>query len=68
MEVPQESLQLVIIGVLATQRILKNDLEHQSMRKAARQEAEKWGWAGATKQLRSYYQQVLDKQSIKIAA
>ena len=52
----------------ATQRLLKNDLEHQSMRKAAREEAEKWGWASATDQLRNYYQDVIDKQSLKIAA
>ena len=52
----------------ATQRLLKNDLEHQSMRKAAREEAERWGWASATDQLRSYYQKVLDNQSIHIAA
>ncbi len=54
--------------VKATQRLLNNDLEHQSMRKAAREEAEKWGWASATEQLRRYYRQVLTQESIKIAA
>jgi len=52
----------------ATQRVLTNDLEHQSMRKAAREEAERWDWASATNQLRNYYYQVLEKQSIKMAA
>ena len=52
----------------ATQRLLNNDLEHQSMRKAAREEAEKWSWASATAQLRSYYRQILTQESIKIAA
>lgn len=54
--------------IQATQRLLSNDLEHQSMRKAAREEAEKWGWASATEQLRSYYRQILTQESIKIAA
>jgi len=54
--------------IQATQRLLSNDLEHQSMRKAAREEAEKWGWASATEQLRSYYRQILTEESIKIAA
>ena len=52
----------------ATQRVLNNDLEHQSMRKAARVEAEQWGWESATAQLRGYYNQILKEQSIKIAA
>ncbi len=54
--------------IQATQRLLSNDLEHQSMRKAAREEAEKWGWASATEQLRSYYRQIITQESIKIAA
>ncbi len=52
----------------ATKRLLQNDLEHQSMRNAARKEAEQWGWAGATAQLREYYKQVLKAESLKIAA
>jgi len=38
------------------------------MRKAARSEAERWGWAGATKQLRSYYKGVLEKNQSNLAA
>jgi glycosyltransferase involved in cell wall biosynthesis len=43
----------------ATQKLLGNEVERTGMRKAARSEAERWGWAGATKQLRSYYEEVL---------
>ncbi len=51
----------------ATKKLLGNDLERQTMRNAARAEAERWGWNGATEQLRDYYRKVLTK-SIKIAA
>ncbi len=44
----------------ATQRLLGNDVERQGLRKASRQEAERWGWASATEQLRDYYRQVLN--------
>ncbi|WP_320675900.1 glycosyltransferase family 1 protein [Prochlorococcus sp. MIT 1300] len=53
--------------IQATKIILGNDLERQGMRKAARQEAERWGWSGATNQLRDYYKQVLE-DSDKLAA
>jgi glycosyltransferase involved in cell wall biosynthesis len=43
----------------ATGKLLGNDLERQALRNAARSEAERWGWAGATEQLRGYYRQVL---------
>ncbi|WP_320673753.1 glycosyltransferase family 1 protein [Prochlorococcus sp. MIT 1341] len=52
----------------ATQRLLSNDLDRQTMRNAARQEAERWGWKGATKQLQSYYKQIIETPSITIAA
>ena len=51
----------------ATKKLLGNDLERQAMRNAAREEAERWGWSGATNQLRSYYKEVL-KKSLKLAA
>ncbi len=53
--------------IKATQKILGNDLDRQTMRNAARAEAEQWGWKGATAQLRKYYRQVLQK-SLEIAA
>ena len=48
-------------------KLLGNDLERQALRQAARQEAERWGWAGATDQLRGYYRKVLEQQ-LAIAA
>ncbi|MED5562631.1 MAG: glycosyltransferase family 1 protein [Cyanobacteriota bacterium] len=51
----------------ATRRLLGNDLERQNLRKAARQEAERWGWASATQQLRSYYRTILG-QPLNLAA
>ena len=47
--------------IQATQRLLGNELERQGLRSAARAEAERWGWAGATEQLRGYYRQVLSR-------
>ena len=47
----------------ATKTLLGNDLERQTMRKSAREEAEKWGWSGATKQLREYYKRTLIKSN-----
>ena len=44
----------------ATRKLLGNDIERQGLRHAARSEAERWGWAGATEQLRGYYRQVLE--------
>ena len=52
----------------ATKKLLGNEIERTTMRQAARSEAERWGWAGATKQLRSYYKDVLDKKQSNIAA
>ncbi len=52
----------------ATKKLLGNDLERQTMRNAARAEAERWGWAAATDQLRKYYEKVLEQKNLKIAA
>ena len=52
----------------ATKKLLGNEVERSAMRKAARSEAERWGWAGATKQLRNYYENVLEKNESNIAA
>ena len=54
--------------ISATKTLLGNDLERQTMRKAAREEAEKWGWGSATKQLKSYYEKVLQNQSLNLVA
>ena len=37
------------------------------LRTAARSEAERWGWAGATEQLQGYYRQVLQKELSSVA-
>ena len=54
--------------IQATQRLLGNDLERQALRSAARSEAERWGWAGATEQLRGYYRDVLSQGTLDAAA
>ena len=43
----------------ASQRLLGNLEQRNQLRLEARKEAERWGWAGATAQLRRYYQQVV---------
>jgi glycosyltransferase involved in cell wall biosynthesis len=52
----------------AVRRLLVNPETRLSLRHAARQEAERWGWAGATAQLRRYYQQVLAQAQLSLAA
>ncbi len=42
----------------ATRRLLASPDRRAELRRAARSEAERWGWAGATAQLRAYYGQV----------
>lgn len=46
-------------AIAATQRLLHNQAERETLRQNARQEAERWGWAAATGQLANYYQTVL---------
>jgi glycosyltransferase involved in cell wall biosynthesis len=43
----------------ATLRLLGDASQREHLRRNARSEAERWGWAGATEQLRGYYRQVL---------
>jgi glycosyltransferase involved in cell wall biosynthesis len=43
----------------ASQRLLGNLEQRNQLRLEARKEAERWGWAGATAQLRQYYLQVI---------
>ena len=52
----------------AVQRLLGNAEERESLRQAARQEAEAWGWAGATAQLRQYYRDVLKTGELQLVA
>ncbi len=39
-----------------------------ALRLAAREEAERWGWAAATEQLRGYYRQVLGQRRLELVA
>jgi glycosyltransferase involved in cell wall biosynthesis len=46
----------------ATQRLLNSPHTRDLLRRNARLEAEKWGWAAATRQLQGFYQSVLVSQ------
>lgn len=48
-------------AIVATKRLLAQKDEREQLRQNARLEAEKWGWASATKQLYNYYQGVLSQ-------
>ncbi|HEY9852457.1 MAG TPA: glycosyltransferase family 1 protein [Leptolyngbyaceae cyanobacterium] len=55
-------------AIAATQRLLAHQQEREILRQNARQEAERWGWAAATRQLQNYYQSVLFSQNMPLAA
>ncbi|HIK32206.1 MAG TPA: glycosyltransferase family 1 protein [Oscillatoriales cyanobacterium M59_W2019_021] len=46
-------------AIRATEQLLDRRQEREILRQNARQEAERWGWAAATEQLRQYYQTIL---------
>ncbi|TAD77140.1 MAG: glycosyltransferase family 1 protein [Oscillatoriales cyanobacterium] len=46
-------------AVTATQRLLADPSQLAHLRSAARAEAERWGWAAATRQLKDYYYGIL---------
>ncbi|PSB03907.1 glycosyltransferase [Merismopedia glauca] len=52
----------------ATERLLQDPDRKETLRQAARQEAECWGWAAATRQLMGYYQKAIASGSISLAA
>ena len=52
----------------AVQRLLGDTSERQALRHNARQEAELWGWASATEQLRGYYRTLLGKPDLQLVA
>jgi glycosyltransferase involved in cell wall biosynthesis len=54
--------------ITAVQRLLGDGDTRAQLRQEARLEAERWGWAGATSQLRDYYRQVLANRSLALAA
>ncbi len=45
-------------AIVATERLLAQAQERETIRQNARLEAERWGWAAATSQLLAYYQKV----------
>jgi glycosyltransferase involved in cell wall biosynthesis len=51
-------------ALAATVRLLEQKEQRDIMRQNARQEAERWGWAAATKQLQDYYQKVIFSQQL----
>jgi glycosyltransferase involved in cell wall biosynthesis len=48
----------------ATIRLLQQQQERAIIRQNARKEAEKWGWAAATRQLQDYYYKVVSTQEL----
>ncbi|MBP0032552.1 MAG: glycosyltransferase family 1 protein [Roseofilum sp. Belize BBD 4] len=47
-------------AISATQKLLDNQAERDTLRQNARQEAERWGWSAAIRQLHRYYQAVIN--------
>ncbi len=54
--------------ITAVQRLLGDASTRSQLRQAARLEAERWGWAGATEQLRAYYRQVLERRPLALTS
>ncbi len=55
-------------AILATQKLLGMKAERELLRQNARVEAERWGWEAATRQLESFYIDVLSAREMPIAA
>lgn len=55
-------------AIAATQRLLQQQDQREVLRQNARQEAEQWGWAAATRQLQRYYQSVAIEPALPTAA
>ncbi|MEH2265150.1 glycosyltransferase family 4 protein [Nostoc sp.] len=51
-------------ALAATVRLLEQKEQRDIMRQNARQEAESWGWAAATRQLQDYYQKVIVSEQL----
>jgi glycosyltransferase involved in cell wall biosynthesis len=54
-------------AITATQRLLAASTEREHLRAQARAEAERWGWAAATRQLQQYYHGVVTGASLSAA-
>jgi glycosyltransferase involved in cell wall biosynthesis len=55
-------------AIAATQTLLDQHERREHIRHQARLEAERWSWAAATRQLQSYYRQILSSMSLPHAA
>ena len=55
-------------AITATKRLLEAQTEREQLRANARKEAERWGWAAATRQLQSYYHDVVNSEVLSSAA
>lgn len=55
-------------AIAATKSLLEATQIREQLRHNARQEAEQWGWAAATQQLRNYYRHVLNAELGRISA
>lgn len=55
-------------AITATQKLLAQSEERETLRQNARAEAERWGWSAATQQLRNYYQKIISAHFIQSAA
>ncbi len=54
-------------AIAATQRLLSSQEERETLRRNARQEAERWSWSAATRQLQSYYRRVAARRPLSVA-
>ncbi|BAU66868.1 glycosyl transferase group 1 [Stanieria sp. NIES-3757] len=55
-------------AITATKRLLSAKAEREQLRENARLEAERWGWAVATRQLQTYYRGIVKAQSLPFVA
>jgi glycosyltransferase involved in cell wall biosynthesis len=55
-------------AIAATKSLLEAKEIREQLRYNARAEAERWGWAAATRQLQSYYRSVVERQYLPSAA
>ncbi|HEY9669694.1 MAG TPA: glycosyltransferase family 1 protein [Coleofasciculaceae cyanobacterium] len=55
-------------AISATMRLFQQQTERETLRQNARAEAERWGWAAATRQLQNYYKGVVMSHSLLPAA
>jgi glycosyltransferase involved in cell wall biosynthesis len=55
-------------AIAATQRLLSQQEERETLRRNARREAERWSWASATRQLQNYYGAIAAKQPLSSVA